>query len=281
MESKHINSTLTGGFVFLGFSKCAHSHPGPPVKKLRDLLEVCEEVKKWAENENTGCCQCFPSDCSVVWHWSRRLLGLGPIHLCLGSSLSNAIWTSEAIVSLKWQPELGCFYLSSSGVKKEEERNNTNTSWYVFFFFFYKRYSLQRCWPSWYLDTGLTWSILYLLTWFSFHCLDFMGEIQKVSSLHEIQNFPVGKELGLSGYLIYPNWMHKLQRHRSPSAISQLSETSSVGNEKCIWGQWRLSVRWAWAVSTLSLGLSSEVVCKTVDSALRKQRGAFGNRLTR
>lgn len=142
MESKHINSTLTGGFVFLGFSKCAHSHPGPPVKKLRDLLEVCEEVKKWAENENTGCCQCFPSDCSVVWHWSRRLLGLGPIHLCLGSSLSNAIWTSEAIVSLKWQPELGCFYLSSSGVKKEEERNNTNTSWYVFFFF------LQAIFPA-------------------------------------------------------------------------------------------------------------------------------------
>lgn len=129
MESKHLDSfTRADLYYFEGLQMCAQSS-GALGKKLKDSLKACE-VKKWAENENTARCQCFPNDYSVVWHWSRRLLGPGPTHLRLGSSLSNAIWTSEAIVSLMWQPKLGRFYLFSSGVKKED-RNITNTSWYV------------------------------------------------------------------------------------------------------------------------------------------------------
>ena len=97
-------------------------------ENIWEIGSYCEEVKKWEENENTGCCQCFPNDRSVVWHRRRCLLGFGPIHLCLGSSLSNAIWPSEAIVSLMWQPKLGCFHLSSSDVKKRRSRRRKKTS---------------------------------------------------------------------------------------------------------------------------------------------------------
>lgn len=164
MKSKHIYSAHPGRFVFFGAichvpNVCAVIWD--PRQKLKYLLRVYEEVKKRVENENTGCCQCFPNDCSVVWHRSRCLLGLGPIHLCLGSSLSNAIWMSETIVSLMWQPKLGFFYLSPSGVKKEEERNITNTSWYVRTCVFSMRSSLQTGRPSRYLDAvwHLIWSI--------------------------------------------------------------------------------------------------------------------------
>lgn len=109
---------------FLGGCESAQSHPLQQ-KKKKKLSErstgTCDEVKKWAENENTGCCQCFPNDCSVVWQCSRRLLGPRPIHLCLGSSLSNAIWPSEAIVSLMWQPQLGCIYLFSLRCEKNKK----------------------------------------------------------------------------------------------------------------------------------------------------------------
>lgn len=143
VKSKHVSQAHPRPICILGgLQMCAQSSG---TLRKNDSLKVYEEVKKQAENENTGCCQCFPNDCSVVWHWSRRLLGPGPIHLCLGSSLSNAIWTSEVIVSLMWQPKLGCFYLSSSGVKKEEERNITNVffQWFLHF---------KTGWPSRYLD---------------------------------------------------------------------------------------------------------------------------------
>lgn len=151
-----------------------HSHPRPSAQSW-ESLKTCG-VKKWAAKENTAPSQCFPNDCSVVWQWSRRLLGLGPTHLRLGSSLSSAIWASGAIVSLMWQLKLGCFYLSSSDVKTEEDRHIPNTSWYTQNGFSPRGLNCKRVhsWtPFWHSASYIFFNICQ---WFS--CRYFMGEMQ-------------------------------------------------------------------------------------------------------
>lgn len=93
---------------------------------------------------------------------AQCLLGPGPIHLCLGSSLSDAIWMSKMIVSLMWQPELGCVYLFSLSCKE----NIANTSWYIMTYVFMMSYSpANRSTPLRCLDPILTFDMIYLLRW--------------------------------------------------------------------------------------------------------------------
>lgn len=203
--SKHVDAAHSCRFAFSGVIRHALNALAA-VWDLQDSLRACKEVKKWGENENTACCQFFffPNDCSVVWHSRCCLLGLGPMHLGLGSSLSNAIRKSEAIVSLKWQPELGWVYLSFFGMtkKRKQERNITSQTHDPFF-----RWGLHRE----QVDPARTWMQFWLnlsplmfgsVMWLSLSI--FHGRNRKRQRLHVVQrsSFPVGKQPGLSEYLI-------------------------------------------------------------------------------
>jgi hypothetical protein len=82
-----MSTVLNYSFFFfeslqLKFETCECSHPVS--SPTPGLTKDYEEVKTVWLRMKSSQLPVFPNDCSVVWYGSECLLGLKPIHLCLG-----------------------------------------------------------------------------------------------------------------------------------------------------------------------------------------------------